>query len=646
MRLGILILVLAVPSPLFSQEKTLSARLLPLVARSRTGAPIIVEVTLDWQGTSIIQGQLELSLTDGNRILSRFRTDTLALTTGQQTYQLFLPPLQTEVYSEQIEAQMTFLTDTGALNLGKALLFMPVRVARSFVICVSSPGRSVSKSLFNTVRSMALEQFNPNQTEGELRSIATFNAFVLPEEFPLYPLAYCCYDIVFLTEDGFASLKERQLVALKTWVFSGGSVCITAGRGLRTHHLHFLNELTASDRTKPGFALTEEGRVTATGIIMHYAGLGRAVIVAATLDDEFLKSTQWREAVGFLWKIRASQMRSVLARGKWQGFQTDDTSYGSYQHQTFHFQRDSIGGEIVQKVLPESISLVPLWLIIIILSIFVLVIGPVDYFLLGFFKVRRFTWVFFPVVSVGFTLFVVYLSEKYVGSAGCRGSIVFVDVGQGGRILRQNRYEVFFPSKEREVITEGKNALIIPLSKAGYWESKYYGGYQPDDSERGALLHWYEGKMPGAYKLTQRIYQWTAQLNRKFSLDAVEPQIDLNWDDLKSPDCCDAPDIRERIFGSKSSEDSVFVLSNVRDDFKLRWVAGKEILSHDLMMAACMRGNEGLFSAVSQISPVGGDTFEDLCLLDSTDPGQWLLIVVVRRGDDILIYRRLYHGEE
>ena len=43
------------------------------------------------------------------------------------------------------------------------------------------------------------------------------------------------------------------------------------------------------------------------------------------------------------------------------------------------------------------------------------------------------------------------------------------------------------------------------------------------------------------------------------------------------------------------------------------------------------------------MAPHGGDNFEDLALLDPTDPGQWLLVIAVADGDSLLLYRHLYH---
>ena len=40
-----------------------------------------------------------------------------------------------------------------------------------------------------------------------------------------------------------------------------------------------------------------------------------------------------------------------------------------------------------------------------------------------------------------------------------------------------------------------------------------------------------------------------------------------------------------------------------------------------------------------------GKDFEDLALVDPSDPDQWLLVVAVDRGSDLDVYRRLYPGE-
>jgi hypothetical protein len=55
-----------------------------------------------------------------------------------------------------------------------------------------------------------------------------------------------------------------------------------------------------------------------------------------------------------------------------------------------------------------------------------------------------------------------------------------------------------------------------------------------------------------------------------------------------------------------------------------------------------VNGLGGLFAVVSQSSPTGGKDFEDMALVDPSDPEEWLLVVAVDRGNDVDLYRKLY----
>src|SRR5205814_847101 len=59
-----------------------------------------------------------------------------------------------------------------------------------------------------------------------------------------------------------------------------------------------------------------------------------------------------------------------------------------------------------------------------------------------------------------------------------------------------------------------------------------------------------------------------------------------------------------------------------------------------------VNGLGGLFAVVSQVSPTGGKDFEDMALVDPSDPDQWLLIVAVERGAEVDLCRKLYTKED
>ena len=70
--------------------------------------------------------------------------------------------------------------------------------------------------------------------------------------------------------------------------------------------------------------------------------------------------------------------------------------------------------------------------------------------------------------------------------------------------------------------------------------------------------------------------------------------------------------------------------------------ASRRILPDSILAELCLGDSvAGLRSIVSQISPTGGGNFEDVQVMDTTDSA---LVVVTQAGDDIVVYRRIFHG--
>jgi hypothetical protein len=65
----------------------------------------------------------------------------------------------------------------------------------------------------------------------------------------------------------------------------------------------------------------------------------------------------------------------------------------------------------------------------------------------------------------------------------------------------------------------------------------------------------------------------------------------------------------------------------------------------ELIKSICVRPSRGIFEVISQISPNGSDGFEDLTMLDGSNPDEWLLVIVVPQEDDWIVYRKLYRGQ-
>ncbi|MHC4202452.1 MAG: hypothetical protein ACYSU0_20870, partial [Planctomycetota bacterium] len=496
-------------------KEVLRAHLMPLVSRSRSNAPVSAEVKFDWKGSRLLEGRLDIVFRSGNDILARFRSDELALISGEQFKSMMLPAIRNTAYDPQIKADMRFLSGRTVHRLGTDTLFASTSRQRSLVICVSDPRDAASRFRTLLVGSMRLENFRHTRDNEPERPLSTYPAHLAPGALPARPLGYCSYDMVLLAEDGFSRLKKGQLEALGRWVGAGGSVCILPRSGVEDHHVDFLNGLARSAGGGADFAagpngtVARSGPLAAAGIAMLHAGLGRAVVVTRPFDpDRDAGSPEWRRAVAFLWKVREGQIASVSKTGKWQQKPEvsrparHDPTYREYDRASggavrFHLMPIQVGTALLKSLIPRTVKLVPFGLVVFILVLFVLAIGPLDYFILGKLKRRSLTWVVFPAVSIFFAVFTVYLSNLYMGRSDHRNSITFVDLGSRGMVLRRSTYEVVFAAGNKTAVTEISGGLFAALDHKEFGEAgEFYRYYGRPARETDVPVPLVQGRMP------------------------------------------------------------------------------------------------------------------------------------------------------
>ncbi len=301
------------------------------------------------------------------------------------------------------------------------------------------------------------------------------------------------------------------------------------------------------------------------------------------------------------------------------GFSIQPTSQQRY-NQYGQPERTDLVSQLGTTLLPKNVRLIPLSVIVLILVLFVLAVGPADYFLLGLIKQRRLTWVIFPIVSIGFTLFTVYLSSQYLGRRDHRNSLVIVDVARDGRPLRESRYELIFVAKEKPIITKVENALFSPLEHQQVQTDPYQRGQSQivNLSEGRSDVITYDGRIPTQYQTHQFIGQWSWQLNRMFTFDSKTDTSKVNWGGAES--------------GSGYGG-------------QIRIISGGELMPSVILHAICSSDPILSNSPLSRLSPTGGGHLDDLPLLDSTDGNQALIVVIAREGNEIRVFRRLLYGQ-
>ncbi len=689
----------------------LTADLIPLGLRARNNASVPVEARFKWTGTRVLEGKLELEFLEGNRVLGRYRTDDLALTTGEERFRILVPPLLQPSSDPQIEVRMKFVTADQVMNLDSSSLSLPTSSERSVSLGWCNARVDSAPHAPELEQSLMLERFSPQLGPSTYRQLLTSMTRLGPEDLPMQPLSYTTFDVMVLTAEGFADAHEGQLQTLARWVKGGGSVCVFVGGGLQAHHLAFLNELIDTNFIGPVFMADNTGNLLPgmKKISCLHSGVGRSVIVTGNIQpDPGLDSPAWREAVAFLWKVRDSQKQIILETGHWDAptnydwqasFPSQPYQY-SYQRRVYRgrqpgmapvptisygIQPSLFGSELVSQLMPKTVRLIPFPALLCTFGLFLLMIGPADYFLLGWFRRRRYTWVLFPVMSIVFTVGTVMMANHFLGLHDQRRSLIVVDLDKDGTPVRANRYELVFAARNKQSVNEMKDALWAPLNADAEAEMNPIAMPMRFNPRTGvpiaaaepleeAAPPWYDGTVPAHFRTTKPLRQWRPELNRVFSLDGSTAPLLANWSAIEEA-WPNLQDIRAKLSANKPFAGDVCAISIAdpgtfgpgttevdpsADDpepqvdqngqpivaaspWRVSFDSGsKRILLASTLSKLCVGDPSfGLRALLSQMSPTGGGNFEDGQVMDTTDSA---LTIVTEVGEDIVVYRRIFHA--
>ena len=206
-----------------------------------------------------------------------------------------------------------------------------------------------------------------------------------------------------------------------------------------------------------------------------------------------------------------------------------------------------------------------------------------------------------------------------------------------------------FAGRDRQVSTELRGTLWAALGR-GHDDEMYmynqqgvqYRAYQGsrDTTEKAPFI--IEGAWPGHFLVTQSVRQWQPELSRMLSLEPLATKAPVLSLPERGPQNVQV--LTQKVQAALRQQNF-----NKCDTYALFWgtagsVASNGFLPQELVYKLCKQENRGLFAAVSQVSPTGGSDFEDAPLLDSSAPEDCLIVAVMQDGDDIIMYRRLFHG--
>lgn len=757
----------------------------------RTNAPVPLDGELTWNGPGTLKGRLAVTVRESSNVLASVVGDTQVLTNGKNFVRLMIPTVESQSSSDNIELHVRFILDEdkGEVDLGVRPVRISLSTERVFRVAFCDQfSFKLDPDIQAALQSFRLERYwrpvgfdssrlaiaginrtsrnTPAQRDpsekllrsiiGELADSVTLVDSYEPPDMPVDPHWYCSFNIVLISQSGFARMRGQQLDALAEWVRAGGSLLVEPLGVLEDRHLGFLNQL-ANARPEGPFTMGVEGRIELPDTMFEtfHAGLGQVAVLHKALDGkQNPDSRPWKEMVAFLWKLRSFQRDSVRTAGHFrlgdprltqngvvtssrprlpsnfkqlnpqqqmQARRRYDERMAQYQYQLqvqaqrqrmiaqqqfarmqglninsvamsggvgdLEFHPIQSGDGFLQRLIPDEVEIVPLEYIAGILILYILAIGPGEYFLLGLFRLRRFTWITFPLLTVGFTLFTVWLSNDYLSSSVERTHTIVIDVGEDGTALRENRFELLYTASTHDVITDVDRGLFTPIEHSRFSQGSIDNGYgvqiPPGAMYRGNMPPGgirgeqspnvlslgppsIEGKPPGIHKAVQNVPQWTPQINRIFRINPDDEQIaeqlgkfdwtrdwDLRRDGRElSQQAIKAFGPQTKVIGFVGREvllgdpGEFFVQASSMDQMDEMGIGMQMEMPHtrDFLTDICVRIPGKLFEVVSQIAPHGGDNFEDITLLDVTDDSQSLLVIVVPDENGLRIYRRLYRN--
>jgi hypothetical protein len=665
--------------------------------RARSGAPLPVVWKFDWPERTVARGALEYEVYDEQTRLGEFRIPDLVLAPGKNEFNALLPTFFVGSSATMLTIRGRFVTSGRSLEFDEQTLRVPTPYVQWFSVGVVAGAKSVTveteMKFFDKIR---LETFLPPDEAQNQSATVAFD--LKTAELPSDALTLCNFDVLVLTPPALAELKEEQAAALRKWVRAGGSLCVVTGGGLETRHAELLNDLASESHKRVKFVVGPNGFLlpddAPPDILRAPKGLGRvAVLREKLLQTVVPDGTTWLEAANYLLKghrnkvaVRQGEPQSLSANNRRAARGARASSPGTVAIRpgpiqvpgrspwfggSLHAAPLGHLGELFQLLMPLGVSAIPLSVIVLILTAYVVTIGPVDYFLLGALRLRRFTWVLFPVVTIGFAAFTLWLSERYLGSSDSRRAIEIYDVVPGGTVARRTRIEMLFLGQENTVATEVENGLFSLVGRGNVMSPVPVPAASGKQMVTAAAMMdgsvGVEDRFPSSYRIAQQVAQWRPVLNRFFWIDPKPSTIyrppgapragAFDWDQLPNLSMS-ASGLADRVRQAFGPDASAFVLRgptmipvlNDGREFKFwRSITRSRTVNFPVLTIVrelCQRTPDQLFQYAYCLSPNGGPELDDLAISDATDKQGQALVIVVETESTLYLYRRAYSGSQ
>ena len=671
--IAVVLAALSAGTQLSAQGLQPKLSLSPVFDAPRSHAPIQLDATLSWASADLLVGHLKLQFYVGGRLIHTWDSREVILSSGEVTLPVMLPPTLLTLERDTLNAHALFITDETSHDLDLHDVLYPVDFKRALTVGIVHPeSGGMPPSDFTTPFQDRFAWVAPFRLDDALpdadwsRHLNCRTMLIDPDLVPDEPLELVAFDLLIVTNQGLTGLDDGQLDAIAGWTEAGGAVCVAGEFAQNTDHQSFLARIAGSSPVSPLFDFDDDGNIQPLlgrrpQWMLSSPGVGRAIVTFEPVD---VGTPEWRSDVLNLWRIRPRQIDSIVETGAWSFPLPENYFMGALSLGPLRAETASEPDLLQLHLMPDRVEGVPLPTVALILVACLLAVAPGDYFLLTLLNRRRWTWILFPAIAIGFAIFTVRLARSHMGQADHRNTLSVIDLTQDGRPARTSRFELLFAASEKEIRSELTNTLVVPLESRpaildnGFGLSSIPVSTPSTAGPPGVVV----GRVPREYTNLQRLRQWTPQLTRYTTIgpgdNAVVPEID--WSEFNAASL-QATDRRDTLLNHLQDQlpAAQILLLHLNDSWKPDRLptesttepsdltddeAGTNVhgLPVSFLTTISARARSGYFHIVSQISPNAAGNLEDLTLLDDTDPGQWLLLIVTSDEEgNYSIYRRL-----
>ncbi|MCA8999692.1 MAG: hypothetical protein KDA80_22035 [Planctomycetaceae bacterium] len=664
---------IVIASPVFAQSQAPKVSLISRFDSPRSHAPVQFEASVSWNSPQVLEGSLVLDFYVAQRRVHTWRSNDVVLSASEVVLPIMMPPMILPTEQTPLDIRAAFVTEDRVFTYPEEQdLPYWVDWKRMQVIGIVHPQsettmsaefRDDGRDTASPLSVFRLDSLLPHRDWS--RHLASRTVPVDPEDAPSSGLEWMAFDLVIVTASGLQQMNDRQLRSLADWVQGGGLVCVSGKVARGSEQQIFLEQVSESTTLAPRIAFDSEGNLRTlerqeVNWISATPGVGRSLVMT---DSVAQNDSRWQQAILELWRVRPDQRTTILETGALS--LPDHKNYETNPNRPnyFPFAPDELAANGIRQVLmPERLEGVPLTTVATLLGLCLLVIGPVEYFVLSAIGKRRWTWIVFPTVALLFSGYTVRMAQSHMGETDAVRSLTIVDLDEQGQPVRESRFELFFAATEKDLVQNYKNTLVSALEyrEAVEVDDLYYQSSSVRQRGVTEFLRTepltFQGRAPLDYTVERRVQQWKPQIVRTTRLGTdIEATVpSLRWAELTLDQLRDVRTQRQVLedITSRSKNTRVWLMHGTEIvESASKGPDPESNLSNETLSGVCRslssQAETGIFDIVSHISPNGAGTLEDLAIWDSTDLSQWLLLILVEgESGDHHLYRLLMQESE